>query len=112
MALGVVILDMLKLSRILERREVPVQMPHPLVQVGISRPDVANVALEMLHIDGVEAHNRRVQTDICFCDCWRREEVGRRRLCEMGFETVQGLEELCYGLFVCVFGPICLSSVG
>lgn len=62
------VLDVLKLCRSPKCRHVPVQIPHPLVQIRISRPDVANVALEVLHVNRVEADDRGVQPHICFCD--------------------------------------------
>jgi hypothetical protein len=52
-ALGVVVLDVKEVGRVLERRVVPVQVAHPVVHVRVSRTDVSNVALEMLHIDGL-----------------------------------------------------------
>ena len=74
MRLGVVLLDVLELRRRAERLVVPVQVPHPpgdkvsvakntrrmddkyvLVKVRISRPDVPKVALEVLHIYGIES---------------------------------------------------------
>lgn len=51
----VVPLDVLKLRRLLERRLVPVQVAHPPVQRRVPGADVADVALEVLHVDGVEA---------------------------------------------------------
>lgn len=64
MTLGVMILDVLKLSRVFECRHVPVQVAHPLVEVRISGANITNVALEMLHIHRIEANNRGVQTNI------------------------------------------------
>jgi hypothetical protein len=74
-ALRIVLLDVIKLCRILERRVVPVQVPHPLVKIGVATPNVTNVALEVLYVDGVEAHNRGVKTNIGFRDCGRGEEI-------------------------------------
>ena len=69
MTLGVVIPDVLELRRLAERLGIiPIQMPHPLMQVGVAAADVANVALEVLHVDWVEADDCRKQADICFCD--------------------------------------------
>lgn len=60
MATRIVPLNVVKLSRLLECRLRPVQVTHPLVDVRVSRADVANVALEVLHVDGVEADQRDV----------------------------------------------------
>lgn len=53
------LLDVQEVGRLTEGRDVPVEMAHPPVDGWISRPDVAQVALEMLNVDGVEADNRR-----------------------------------------------------
>ena len=46
-------LDVDEVGRVLEGRVVPVQVSHPLVQVRVARADVADVAFEMLHVDGL-----------------------------------------------------------
>lgn len=43
-------LDVVEVCRVLERRDVPVQIPHPLVNSRVAGPDVADVALEVLDI--------------------------------------------------------------
>ena len=75
-------LDVLKLGRVVKGRGVPIQLPDPFVQRRVSRPDVAQVALEVLHVHGVEADDGRVQSDVCFRDvlakvvwAWSRGEV-------------------------------------
>jgi len=68
MALCIVLLNMLPLRRLAECRDIPVQVTQPLVQRGVPGADVADVALEVLHVDGVEACDRRVQTDVGFGD--------------------------------------------
>jgi hypothetical protein len=66
MTLGIMLLDMLKLRRILERRPVPVQVTQPLVQVWVSGANIADVALEVLDVDGIEADYGGEETDIGF----------------------------------------------
>ena len=61
-------LDMLKLRRLSERRNIPVQMPHPLVQIGIPTPDIPDIGLEVLDVDRVEPDYCRVEPDVCFGD--------------------------------------------
>lgn len=61
---GVMSLDVLKLRCFAEGGEVPVQLAEPLVQGGVSRPNVAYVALEVLHVHDVEADDGRVQSDV------------------------------------------------
>lgn len=63
--LCVVIFDMLKLRSVLERRYVPVQLPQPLMHRRITRSDITDVALEMLHVDRVEANNGGVEANVC-----------------------------------------------
>lgn len=53
MALGVVPLDVVELGGILEGGVVPVKVPQPLVDVGVAGADVADVALEVLDVDGL-----------------------------------------------------------
>lgn len=51
----VVPLDVVELRRLPKGRVVPVQVAHPAVDGRVSRANVADVALEVLHVDGVEA---------------------------------------------------------
>jgi len=67
MTLRVMILDMSKLGRLSKCRDVPVQIPQPLVEVWVVGADGAEVSLEVLDVDDVEADNCCVETDICFC---------------------------------------------
>ena len=81
-ALGVVLLDVRKFGRAAEGFVVPVQVSDPsmmsvslpalkfrrgidiLVQVRVSAPNVADIALEVLDVDCVEANDRCVQSHI------------------------------------------------
>lgn len=56
------VLDVEEVGRVLERAAgvAPVQRPHPLVQRRIPAADVPDVALEVLHVDGVEADEGHV----------------------------------------------------
>lgn len=47
------VLDVQEIGRVLEGRVVPVQVAHPCVQVWVARPDVLDVALEVLYVDGL-----------------------------------------------------------
>lgn len=74
MALGVVVLDVLELGRLTKGLGVvPVQMPHPLVQGWIAGTNIADVALEVLDIDGVKADDGGEEADISFGDVRRRK---------------------------------------
>src|ERR1700761_4438981 len=68
MALGIVVLDMFKLRGLSERGYRPIKMPQPPVQMWISAPDISNVAFKVLDVDGIEAHDCCVQSDVCFCE--------------------------------------------
>lgn len=59
-ATSVVPLDVIKLRGVVERRLIPVQVTHPLVQKRVSGADIPNVALEVLDVDGVETNERHV----------------------------------------------------
>lgn len=98
MALGVVLPDVLELRRLAKRGHVPVQRAQPAVDGRVPRADVAHVALEVLHVHGVEAHDGRVQPDVGLGD--GRAEVERRRVVlgslfrgQVGLDPVQGREE-------------------
>ena len=80
-------LDMLKLGRLAESRYIPIQISKPFVKCRIATADVANITLEVLNVDGVEANDGGVETDIGLGNIgakikWR--SVGSK----MGFGTV------------------------
>ena len=60
MTSGVVPFDVLKLCCASKRVIIPVQISQPRMDAGISRPDITNVALEMLNIHWIKSDNRRV----------------------------------------------------
>lgn len=98
--LCVMLFDMLKLRRVFERRYVPVQLPEPLMQRRITRSDITNVALEMLHIDGVEANDGSVKANVCFGDVGT-EIVRSSMFGKVSFRTVEGGEKRLDGFFIC-----------
>ena len=61
-------LDMFELRRVLERGNVPVQVSEPAMNGRIAAADVANVAFEVLHIDGIESHDGYIKTYVRFGD--------------------------------------------
>lgn len=97
----IVPLDVLKLRRLAKRLVAPVQVPHPQVQPGVPAPDVPDIALEVLHVDRVEADERDVQADVGLGDLVAKVERPRRVLREVRFCAVQGGEE---GLDVLLVG--------
>ena len=80
---------MRKLSRLPESRDIPIQIPHPLMQIRVSRADIPDVGLEMLDVDGVEADYGRVESDVCF-GYVGAVVVGAGGFGEVGFGEVEG----------------------
>ena len=64
MRLGVVLLDVLELRGVVEGGHVPVQVADPPVQVRVAGAHVAQVALEVLHVHAVEAHDGGVEAHV------------------------------------------------
>ena len=92
-------LDMLKLRRLPKRRHFPIQLPQPLVQGWVPRPDIPNVALEVLHVHRIEPDNRGEEPHIRLGDLVA-EVVGLCRFLQVGFGAVEGGEEGSDGGFV------------
>lgn len=122
MALGVVLLDVSELCRAAESLVVPVEVAQPpvkhvsignlcglwgvlLVKVWVSAADVTDVALEVLHVDGIEANDCGEETDVLLCEAVA--EVERTAgLGEVFFGTIQRLEKLGDGLLVGFLGAV------
>lgn len=104
MTLGVMLLDVFKLGRVLESREIPIQMPKPFVQRRIAGSDVADVAFEMLHVDGVEADDGGVETDVGLAEVLAKV-VGCCVLGQVGFGPVEGGKKGLDGFFVRFLRP-------
>ena len=102
-AFRIMLFDMLKLRRVLERRYVPVQFSQPLMQSRITRSDITDVALEMLHIDGVEANDGCVEANVCFGDVGT-EIVGSSVFGKVSFGAVERAEEGFDGFFISFLG--------
>lgn len=107
MTLGIMFLDMLKLCRLSKRRFIPIQFPEPAMQRRVPGSDIADVAFEMLDVDGVEADDGCVEADVGFGD-GGAEVVGAGGglLGEVGFGTVEGREEGGNGGFVGGLGSV------
>lgn len=93
MAPSIMPLDMLKLRRPLKRIMVPVQVAQPLVHRGVSRANIPDIALEVLHVDGVESHNRHVQSDISLCEVLAEPVRAVLLLREVLLAAIKSLEE-------------------
>ena len=88
----VVILDVRHDGRLVESRHVPVQIPHPPVQVWVSASNVPDVALEMLDVDRVEPDERHIKPNVCFGDLVPKVK-GSTGYGEVGLGSVERLEE-------------------
>jgi len=99
MTFCIMVFDMFELRRVLERRYVPIQVPQPLMQRRITRSDIADIALEMLHIHGVEANDGSVETNVCLGDAGTKI-VGSSVFGKVSFGAVEGVEEGFDGFFI------------
>lgn len=99
MTLRIMFLDMFKLRRLPKSRDIPVQLPQPLMQRWIPRSDVPNITLEMLHVNRIEADDGGVQTNIRLGDVLA-VIIRSRVFSQMFFSTVQRSEKGVHGLFV------------
>lgn len=106
MALRVMLLDMLKLRRLPKRRNIPIQIPQPLVQCWVPTPDIADIAFEMLYIHRVKPHNGRIQANVSLGDLFAKvvRFFERGVGCEMFFSAVEGRKERLDGFFIGVLG--------
>lgn len=94
--LGVVQLDVVKVGGLVERRVAPVQLAHPLVDVGVLVADHPDVALEVLHVDGVEPDDGGEQPHVGFSESVTSKvllPVGVA-IIENGFNPVQVLKHI------------------
>lgn len=99
MTLRIMLLDMLKLRRTAKGLFVPIQPPQPGMQCRIPGADIPDIALEMLLVHGVEAHDRHIQAHIRLCDIIA-EVVGAGGGGQMFLRAVEGFKEASDGGFV------------
>ena len=90
------LLDVLKHRRAPKRLDLPVTVSQPPMNRRIPGANVADVTLEVLNIDRVEADDGGEETNVGFCEAGAVVE-GPRRGGEVGFDAVEGGEEGCYG---------------
>jgi len=57
---------MRKLGRLTKRRDLPIQIPQPLMQIRVIRSNCPEIRLEVLHVDDVEADDGCVEADVGF----------------------------------------------
>ena len=102
-ALRIMILNVLKLRRGAKRLDIPIQLAQPFVQVRKAAADVGDVALEVLHVDGVEADDGGVEAHICFGDLLSKV-IRLRMLRQVLLRARQRLEKRVHGGLVGVLG--------
>lgn len=73
------------------------------MEVRVTAANIADVALEVLHVNGVEANNRCKEADVLLCEAVA-EVVRTAGLGEVFLRTIQGLEELGDSLLIGFLG--------
>ena len=99
------ILDMLKLGGRTERRQIPVEISHPVMKSRVPAPNIPNVAFEVLDIDSIEPDDGREETDVSFGGLGA-VVVGSCGGGELGFDAVEGFEELGHCFSVGLLGAV------
>ena len=102
MAPVIMLLDMLEVGRIFERGVVPVKVQQPLVDMRVPVADGPGIALEVTVVDGIEAHDRRVEPDVRLGESVP-DEKGQLSgvLCRQhGLDPIERGKELIEGSFV------------
>lgn len=75
MRLGVVLLDMVEVGGFSKARNLPVQQPHPIVNVGVIMSDHLQIALEMLVVHRIKSDDGSVKSDISFGKMVTKQEL-------------------------------------
>jgi len=94
-------LNVHEIGRLLEPRDLPVQMFQPGIDFGIIVADGADVGFKVLHVHRIETDDGRVETDIRFCQ-FIAEEIFR--FGEHVFDTIQRFEKWKDVIFVSLLG--------
>ena len=61
-------LDMLKACGVLERAHIPVEIPHPAMNLRIMSPDHTLVGLEKVEVDGIKADDGGIEAKVDLCE--------------------------------------------
>ena len=75
------------------------------MEVWVAAANVADVALEVLHVDGVEADDGCVEANVLLSETVA-EVVGTAGLGEVLLRTIEGFEKLGDGLLVGFLGTV------
>jgi len=112
MAHHVMTFDMREIGCFLEAGDLPVQMLHPCVQLGITRisaivqnrvlvSDSSNVTFEMLNVNGIEANDGDVQTNVRLRE-FISEEIFPGGFREHAFKTIERFEQRENVILICL----------
>ena len=95
---------MRELCRVLERRDIPIQMSQPLMDVWVSGSDVPDIRFKVLHVHYVESHDCGVEPNVRLRNVLSKI-VGSFGFGEVLLNSIQGIEELhnrfCVSFFCC-----------
>jgi hypothetical protein len=61
-------LDMFEIGSFSECRDIPIQIPYPTMDLRIPKSNHRLICFEERKIDRIEADNRHIESDICFCN--------------------------------------------
>lgn len=88
--------DMFEIGCFLELWIIPIEVLYPLVNPWVSITDGAVGTLKVYVVDGIEANNRSIQTNVGLCQFSSDEKLVRRIglvvFFKNGFDFIQGLE--------------------
>ena len=60
-------LNLIEIRSLVERGDIPVQIPKPSMDCWVSGANVANITFEEWYVDRVETSDRYKEADIHFC---------------------------------------------
>ena len=92
MTLAVIFLDVLEIGRVLDPGDIPVHVLQPPVQFWVAMPYTPDHEFEMLLVNRIESHQRRVELDVYFRRLCRAEYEGGRGFGFHLLEAVQGFK--------------------
>ena len=64
MTFCVMMFDVIEVGSVVEGRVLPIEQSQPSMEMGISGPNVPNIAFEVLNVDGIEADDGREKPDV------------------------------------------------
>lgn len=99
MAFRIMILDMVEFCCLFECRNIPIQMPKPFMDSWVSMPNIPDITLEVLDVNGVETNNGWKEADINLCKLCTKN-IWSTRVLEYLLNAVEGAEKSFQMIFV------------